>query len=319
MRQGSGLEQAAAVPVYVVGGFLGAGKTTLLNRLLKTQKRRRLAILVNDFGAIDIDGLLVERRDSDVLTLKNGCICCSLQSDLFSTLKMLLSRSPVPEAIFIECSGVSKLQEMRRALADPILWQYAALEGVICVVNALDVIAQSGITRDLLWKEQILSSDMTVLSHTENLGKDAIQEAEAKLQALHGGAPVLSCADSFLTYEALFRLLEGKTEKSFFRAEDDVNDDFISLAWRRNSPVDLTGFRTVIDRHAAVLLRAKGILYLATAPQRALLLQMTGARITIGLAPEKALSDPDTRLVFIGRQGRLDPQALKDDLDAISA
>ncbi|MFT8809479.1 CobW family GTP-binding protein [Gluconobacter sp.] len=316
----AGLGEAAAVPVHVVGGFLGTGKTTLLNRLLRAQQHRRLAILVNDFGAIDIDGLLVERRNEDVLALRNGCICCSLQADLFSTLRMLLSRSPLPEAIFVECSGVSKLQEMRRALADPILWQYAALEGVLCVVNALDVIAQSGITKDPLWKEQILSSDIIVLSHTDELGKAGIREAEARLRAISGGIPALPFSDSLLTHEVLFRPLEGETEKSLFRIEEeDVDDDFVSLEWRRESPVDLTGFRAVIERHAPVLLRAKGILYLATAPRRALLLQMTGTRITIGLAPEKALSDPDTRLVFIGRRGMFDPRALKDALNAICA
>ncbi|WKE47462.1 CobW family GTP-binding protein [Gluconobacter oxydans] len=318
MSREAGLGEAAAVPVHVVGGFLGAGKTTLLNRLLRAQQHRRLAILVNDFGAIDIDGLLVERRDEDVLALRNGCICCSLQADLFSTLRMVLSRRPLPEAIFIECSGVSKLQEMRRALADPILWQYAALEGVICVVNAVDVVAQARVTEDPLWKEQILSSDMIVLSHTDELGKAGVRDAEDQLREIGRGIPVLPFSGSLLMHEGLFRPLDRKTEKSLFRSEgESIDDDFVSLEWRREFPLDLTGFRAVIERHAPVLLRAKGILYLATAPKHALLLQMTGSRITIGRAPEKARSDPDTRLVFIGRKGMFDPQALKDDLDAM--
>lgn len=318
MSRKSGPGEATAIPVHVVGGFLGAGKTTLLNRLLRAQQSRRLAILVNDFGAIDIDGLLVERRDEDVLALRNGCICCSLQADLFSTLRMLLSRRPLPEAIFIECSGVSKLQEMRRALVDPVLWQYAALEGIICVVNAADVIGQTRITKDPLWKEQILSSDMIVFSHTDGLGNAAIQEAEERLRGIGVAIPVLPFSDSLLTQAGLFRSLEPQTGKSVFRAAGEgVDDEFVSLEWRRECPVDLAAFRHVIERHALVLLRAKGILYLVTAPQRALLLQMTGTRITIGMAPQKAQSDPATRLVFIGRREVLDLQALKDDLDAL--
>ncbi|EHH69609.1 CobW family GTP-binding protein [Gluconobacter morbifer] len=320
MKGNDGLAEASAIPVHVVGGFLGAGKTTFLNRLLRAQQHRRLAILVNDFGAIDIDGLLLERRDEDVLALRNGCICCSLQADLFSTLRMILSRRPMPEAIFIECSGVSKLQEMRRTLADPMLWQYAALEGVICVVSAVHVIAQARITEDPLWKEQILSSDMIVLSHMDEIGKADIRDVEERLQKIRGGIPILPVSENLLTHGVLVRPLEPTTEKSLFWAEgEDIDDDFINLEWRREASLDLMAFRSVIERHAPVLLRAKGILYLTTAPQRALLLQMTGSRITIGVAPEKALSDPASRLVFIGRSGMFDSQMLKNDLDAIPA
>lgn len=309
--------EGAAIPVQVVGGFLGAGKTTLLNQLITKQQDRRLAIIVNDFGAIDIDGLLVEQRDEDILALKNGCICCSLQSDLFSTLRIILSRTPPPDAIFIECSGVSRLDDMRQALADPILWRHAALEGVICVVNAIDVTCQTAITKDPLWIEQIQSSDLIVLSHTDELDADAIKRAEAGIQSLRGAVPVLISADTLLTHAAFFSPVSPGGKASRFRTESGAGEEFASLEWCRDIPLDLAAFQHVIERYAVTLLRAKGILYLASAPQHPLLLQMTGSRVTIGSAPARAAADPVTRLVFIGRQGVFDPVALKTALDAI--
>ena len=315
------MAEAAAIPVQIVGGFLGAGKTTLLNRLITTQQDRRLAIIVNDFGAIDIDGLLVERREEDVLALKNGCICCSLQSDLFSTLRMILSRNPPPDAIFIECSGVSRLDDMRQALADPVLWRHTALEGVICVVNAIDVANQTALTQDPLWTEQIRSSDLIVLSHTDELAADAISRAEAGIKSLRGTVPVLTSADTLLTHGAFFSPVGSGAKTSRFRANSvassAASEEFSSLEWCRQTPLDLAAFQRVIEQYAVTLLRAKGILYLVTAPHHPLLLQMTGTRATIGAAPDKAAADPATRLVFIGRQGIFDPAALKTALDAI--
>ena len=311
------LAEAAAIPVQIVGGFLGAGKTTLLNRLITTQQDRRLAIIVNDFGAIDIDGLLVERREEDILALKNGCICCSLQSDLFSTLRMILSRNPPPDAIFIECSGVSRLDDMRQALADPVLWRHAAFDGVICVVNAIDVVSQTALTHDPLWREQIQSSDLIVLSHTDELDADAISHAEAGIKSLRGAVPVLTSADTLLTHAAFFSPVSSGEKISRFRANSDAREEFSRLEWCRDTPLDLAAFQRVIEQYAVTLLRAKGILYLASAPHRPLLLQMTGTRVTIGSAPDKAAADPATRLVFIGRQGVFDPAALKTALDAL--
>lgn len=311
------LAEAAAIPVQIVGGFLGAGKTTLLNRLITTQQDRRLAIIVNDFGAIDIDGLLVERREEDILALKNGCICCSLQSDLFSTLRMILSRNPPPDAIFIECSGVSRLDDMRQALADPVLWRHAALDGVICVVNAIDVASQTALTHDPLWREQIQSSDLIVLSHTDELDADAISHAKAGIKSLRGAVPVLTSADTLLTHAAFFSPVGSGEKTSRFRANSGASEEFSSLEWCCDTPLDLAAFQRVIEQYAVTLLRAKGILYLASAPHRPLLLQMTGTRVTIGSAPDKAAADPATRLVFIGRQGVFDPAALKTALDAL--
>ncbi|RMF03443.1 MAG: GTP-binding protein, partial [Chloroflexi bacterium] len=93
------------IPLTVIGGYLGAGKTTLLNHILRHNQGRRLAVIVNDFGKINIDAGLIESRDGETINLANGCVCCTLSGGLGVTLNNLLQRRPPPEHIIIEASG----------------------------------------------------------------------------------------------------------------------------------------------------------------------------------------------------------------------
>ena len=124
------------VPILLVTGFLGAGKTTVVNHLLAHAEGRRIAAVVNDFGAINIDAELIAGASDGVVSLSNGCICCSLEGDLLRTLATLLRRDPRPEFIVIETSGVADPSDIVRNLMDPMIWQEAPLETVLCVVDA---------------------------------------------------------------------------------------------------------------------------------------------------------------------------------------
>ena len=119
------------VPVLLVAGYLGAGKTTLLNHLLANPGGRRIAAVVNDFGAIDIDAGLLGTVSDGVVSLKNGCICCSLQGDLLRTLASVIKRPSPPDAIVIETSGISDPAEIIRNLMDPVVFKVAPLETVV--------------------------------------------------------------------------------------------------------------------------------------------------------------------------------------------
>src|SRR6201991_2688892 len=124
------------VPILLVTGFLGAGKTTIVNHLLAHAEGRRIAAIVNDFGAINIDAELIAGASDGVVSLTNGCICCSLEGDLLRTLAAILRRSPRPDSIVIETSGVAAPADIVRNLMDPVIWREAPLETVLCVVDA---------------------------------------------------------------------------------------------------------------------------------------------------------------------------------------
>ena len=108
---------SARVPVTVVGGYLGAGKTTLVNHLLRNAGGRRLAILVNDFGSLPIDADLIEAEEDDLISIAGGCVCCSFGSDLMGALMKLAARTPAPDHLLIETSGVALPGSVARSVA----------------------------------------------------------------------------------------------------------------------------------------------------------------------------------------------------------
>src|ERR1700760_3003732 len=183
------------VPILLVTGFLGAGKTSVVNHLLAHAAGRRIAAVVNDFGAINIDAELITGASDGVVSLSNGCICCSLQGDLLRTLAALLRRDPRPEFIVIETSGVADPTDVVRNLMDPVIWKEAPLETVLCVVDATQPAAA---LNDALLRSQVRAADVIALSRVDLADpadpqiRDAvrtIRPAAVLVDAPHGEVP----------------------------------------------------------------------------------------------------------------------------------
>ena len=153
------------LPFTVIGGFLGAGKTTLLNHWLRHAAGRRLAVLVNDFGALNIDAELIAATAGDTIALTNGCVCCQIGDDLSMALMRVLDSGTPFDAVVVEASGVSdpwRIAQLGRA--DPRL----QLDGVIVLVDASVALAQS---RDPLLADtlvrQITAADLIVVNKVD--------------------------------------------------------------------------------------------------------------------------------------------------------
>src|SRR6516164_5466518 len=176
------------VPILLVTGFLGAGKTTVVNHLLANAEGRRIAAVVNDFGAINIDAELIAGASDGVVSLSNGCICCSLEGDLLRTIANLLRRDPRPEYIVIETSGVADPSDIVRNLMDPIIWREASLETVLCVMDATTPLATLD---DALLRSQLRAADVVALSKVDLVDTAACAQMHDAVRALRPATMVV--------------------------------------------------------------------------------------------------------------------------------
>lgn len=176
----------AQVPVVIVAGFLGAGKTTLLRHLLTANHGLRIAVMVNDFAALNIDAALIAEVSDDTTALSNGCVCCSLSGGVARSLAQIVTR-PLPcDAIVIECSGVS----------DPagIAQVAASVAGVRldCIVTVVDASANRGSTDwDTLLARQVAPASLILLNKTDLVPAETTQQVAARLTAMAPRAQVL--------------------------------------------------------------------------------------------------------------------------------
>ncbi len=289
-----------SVPVVLVTGFLGAGKTSFINRLL-AGAGMRIAAVVNDFGAVNIDAELIAGSADGIVGLANGCICCALQGDLLRTLSLLLRREPAPEGIVIETSGVAEPGPILASLLDPVVWRETPLESVVGVADAPALVTGER-KDDRLLLGQLRAADFVWMAKRDLLAPAQAGDAEAALRALGARGRVLGEGDLGLLFGA------GLHEAgSAARRAGPVAERFESLSWSGGALL-LPRFQATMQALAPRLVRAKGVLALDDR-REALLFQMVGRRATVAPAPQGTAPEgtqPGSRLVLIWEIGDLE-------------
>ncbi len=176
------------VPILLVTGFLGAGKTTVVNQILAHAHGKRIAAVVNDFGAINIDAELIAGASNGVVSLANGCICCSLEGDLLRTLAGILRRNPRPDYVVIETSGVADPGDIVRNLMDPVIWKEAPLETVLCIMDSTTPLAKLD---DALLLSQLRAADVVALSKTDLVDEAGRERTRDAVKAVRPRAVIV--------------------------------------------------------------------------------------------------------------------------------
>jgi G3E family GTPase len=282
------------IPVTVVGGFLGAGKTTYLNHLLRTG-RARYAVLVNDFGAVNIDAGLIAKHDGTTMTLTNGCVCCSIGGGFLETLGKILDDKIPFDHIIIEASGVG----------DP--WRIAeiALVEPSLRLNAVIVLADATRIEALLFdprvgdtvRNQFDRADLVLLNKTDLIDEDATRTAIAAIIAVRDGLKIVATSELAMPELPVM----GAETISLFRADSvdntaDHEQQFRRWSYRRRGSFDRARLETALHALPPSLLRLKG--GCAVAETGAMLLQMVGRDWS--LTPVAESSEHDILLVGVG-------------------
>jgi G3E family GTPase len=300
------------VPILLVTGFLGAGKTTLVNHVLANAEGRRIAAVVNDFGAINIDAELIAGAADGVVSLANGCICCSLEGDLLRTLAAILRRTPRPDAILIETSGAADPTDIVRNLMDPVIWREVPLETVLCVVDSTRAEALD----DALLRSQVRAADLIALSKLdlmEAAGRDRIRGGVA---SINSRCAVVDAAHGILPIELLFPPVPGLAPAVRDPGRPHPKSDrFDTVAWTSDQALSLPRLQAAIERLAPKLVRAKGFFEAVEHPGRQFLLQFAGGRASLAPAGAPPADVPRARIVFIGEIGAVSAAEIGNVMD----
>jgi len=339
------------VPATVVTGFLGAGKTTLIRHLLENAGGRRLALVINEFGDVGVDGALVKGcndaacPEEDIVELANGCICCTVADDFLPTMQKLLDRPNPPEHIIIETSGLALPKPLVKAFQWPDIRTRATVDGVIALIDA-DAVAAGRFASDEaalaaaraadpnldhdspleeLFEDQLGCADMVVLNKTDLVDAAALAGVEAQVRAgTRPGVKIVRADHGAVDIAALLGItaaaeddLDARPSHVDDGAEHD-HDDFESFVVDGG---EIDSVDALIAALAAAIaaqdvLRVKGFVAVAGRPSR-LVVQAVGPRIARYF--DRGWTAGETRrsqFVVIGQKG-LDAVAIRAALAAV--
>ena len=310
-------------------GFLGAGKTTLLNRILNGSHGLRGAVLVNDFGSINIDADLVVGVESDVISLANGCVCCSIRGDLSDAVTRVLARPERPDYVLLEAGGVAEPSGIAMTFADASLRDRIRLDSITCVVDAEQVFALPEQMRLKLW--QIGFADMLILNKVDLVSREQVAKIKQWLgehfhrfrliEATQGEVPleILLSAGRFGVTQSEHEprnleehLCQGPHSKL---QHNDHAHTFSTCSYESEEPLSLEALRRFAASLPANIYRCKGLVYSIEAPHRRAVLQVVGKRADISLQDEWGSRPPRTQIVTIGAQDGLDTESLRAMFD----
>ncbi|MDP6389213.1 MAG: cobalamin biosynthesis protein CobW [Alphaproteobacteria bacterium] len=339
------MTDSAKIPTTVVTGFLGSGKTTLIRHLLATANGRRLALIINEFGDIGVDGELLKAcgdetcGEEDIVELANGCLCCTVADEFVPTIEALLARDPRPDHIVIETSGLALPKPLVRAFNWPEIRTRVTVDGVIAVVDGPAVSegrfasdpdavqaqreADEAIDHESpleeVFEDQIACADLVVLNKADLLGETQLDAIRRDIEAsLRPAVKVVSASNATIDAAVLLGLEAAAEDDLDARPshhdgeEDHDHDDFESFAVTLGaiaSPDELIErIEVAVATHD--ILRLKGFAHVAGRDMR-LVVQAVGTRIQHYYDREWRQGESrETRLVTIGRQG-LDRAAIE--------
>ncbi len=303
--------QTLALPFTVLGGFLGSGKTTLLNRLLNLTKETRYAVLVNDFGELNIDERLIEAHDGETIALANGCMCCSMADGFVSALTAVMERADQFDQMIVEASGVSNPGRiMDIAKLDPGL----SPNGAIVLVDAPQFHNQ---LTDSMIKDAVLTqvkeADILLINKANLASQTTVEAVRETLNKHHSDCALLINDQDNFDPRPLFdsiHMASSIAEKDMAlvdtKATSDhghghTHDQFHSCVLQHSKPLDRHIFESWATALPPSVIRGKGVISFTESPHQQWVWQKVGR--TYHLEHSSITSERSSKVVLIGTKG----------------
>jgi cobalamin biosynthesis protein CobW len=345
------MSDLSKTPVTIVTGFLGAGKTTLISHLIRNAGGRRLAVVVNEFGTVGVDGEILKScaipdcPAENIVELSNGCICCTVADDFIPTVEALLKLDPKPDHILIETSGLALPKPLLKAFDWPAIRSRITVDGVIALADA-EAVAAGRFAPDVaavdaqreaddsidhetplseVFEDQIACADLVLLTKPDLAGPAGVAKAREVIAAEAPRAlPVVEVAEGVIDAAVLLGLEAGAEDDLDARPShhdghhDHEHDDFDTIMVTMGEiadPADLAA-RIAHLAESQHILRVKGYAAVAGKPMR-LLVQAVGARVRHQFdRPWAAGETRLTRLVVIAEHDHVNEDAIRAALGA---
>lgn len=341
------------IPVTVITGFLGAGKTTLIRHLMANPQGRRLAILVNEFGTVGVDGDILRACADEncpldnIVELANGCICCTVADEFIPTIEALLAQPVRPDHILIETSGLALPKPLLKAFDWPAIRSRITVDGVIAVADA-EAVAAGRFAPDLaavdaqraaddsidhetplseVFEDQIACADIVLLSKADLAGETGLAAARAAIEAeAPRPLPILPMVEGAIDPAVVLGLAAAAEDDLAARPShhddhgDHEHDDFDTVVIELPEVADPERLVAAIERLAAErnILRVKGHVAVTGKPMR-LLVQAVGARVRRQFDRPWGAEPRRSALVVIAERADVDAAAIRAVLSEAAA
>jgi G3E family GTPase len=322
-----------STPITILTGYLGSGKTTLLNHILHADHNVRLAVLVNDFGSVNIDSRLIIGDDRQMITLTNGSICCSVHDDVVNTVHELLQLDKPPERFIIETNGVADLSNLILAFSRS-LRNKAKVDSIMAVVDAEEISLVKGKPEKLI-RDQILLSDVVIINKVDLIASEEVQKVENWVRAVTPNARLITAEYCNVPMDFVFGRGKYDPQRAFDKSGHGVhvhkveelarfNHHELSLVyatwtWHCDAPLSIARVRQILDELPRKIFRAKGVLYVQDAPDKKVVFQMVGKRVSLTETDNWGNEQPSSEIALIGDDSVMDGNLLRQQFESTRA